>query len=177
MGKLIYANETSFSHAKEDGVNEITLQNWRAAKEVKDYRMYNGNITTGLLVILESFRCYFIPDFTFDMLRHENSFDNKLDIPYEYVRNVLSCTRCYGSGKLDWINNVMGKKSADHIIYKTAVIEFNTSGYIKIDNPNESLYYLGIPYLNKGAEICKDCNGSGIHRRSLLWLSKLETNS
>lgn len=161
MGKLIYKNETTFCHI--DDPEEINLKNWRVAKEVKDYRIYDGSTPPGLLIVLESFRCYFIPNFTFDILNNENNFDNELDIPYEFVRNCLSCFRCHGSGKIDWVDNVMGMRNKKYIGYEYKLPKFNLSTHIKVDT-----YHMGVPHLNVGDDICKYCNGCGIHKKSLL---------
>ena len=166
--KLIYANETSFAHTNE--TEEVNLQDWRAAKEVKNYYTYNGNRLHGVIVVLKSFRSYFIYDFTLDRLLYENNFDNILDIPYEYVKNFLSCLQCNASGKVDWIENATGEKEHKNMKHNYELL-YDASEYVKVDISNKSSYYIGVPYLNIGDKICKKCNGSGIDKRSTLWLS------
>lgn len=155
----------------------VSLHNWRAAKELKDYRYwrpakevnhhrYKEKKTPGLLIALESFRCYFIPDFTIDMLYYENDFNNTLYIPYVYVKNFLSCCKCCGTGKIDWVDNVMNKKSYESVYYNFKT-QFTVSEYMKSDASSEHPYYIGVPHLNKGEEICNECRGIGIHKKSL----------
>ena len=164
--KLLYENESSFSHWDEQDHDYVDLQDWRAAKEFKKYYTHDGNKSSGLLVVLKSFRCYFIPNYTINMLHHVNKYDFILDIPYEYVKNFLSCLQCSASGKVDWINRAIAKKEYDY----NNIPQYNVSTYTKVNTSNES-YYIGVPCLSKGDSICKDCNGSGIHKRATLWLS------
>ena len=163
--KLIYRNESSFSHWDEQ--DNVDLQGWRAAKEVKSYYTHDGNKSSGLLVVLKLFRCYFIPNYTINMLHHANKYDFILDIPYEYVKNFLSCLTCNAIGKVDWVEQAIGEKEYKGMNYYDP--QYNPSKYIKVDASNESSYYIGIACLNKGDNICKECNGTGIHKKSMLW--------
>lgn len=38
------------------------------------------------------------------------------DTPKNYNDSITVCTKCWGTGKLDWIDICVGKKTPDHIL-------------------------------------------------------------
>ena len=157
--KLLAANETTNAHdSREKEV--IFLQNWRAIREWKHKDLF------GLYIIIKSFRLYFIPDFTMSDLHEANHNNVKLDIPYVYVKNVLSCPQCFGDGKQDWIETARGGKTDKERTYHRGPDKFARSrvGPINIVDfdVHTAPYYTSTVHLRKGDEICKKCSGSGL---------------
>ena len=150
-------NETTCAFMNESQ-KLINLQNWRGIAEWK----HEG--VKGVFVIAMNFRVYFIPSYTMEMF-HEASYCNKtLDIPFQYVKNVLSCQFCNGDGKTDWVEAARGPAPKKQIhgyqpdYQRSKRAPLNLVYRVSSDPP----YYLSSVYTRQGEELCKKCFGSGL---------------
>jgi hypothetical protein len=156
--RLKIENETTFAHEHDEEKRLINLDNWRAICEGK----YSG--VDGLYVIHPSFRMYFLFKFTTAMFHEANYCNKHLDIPYEYIKNVLSCNKCFGNGKVDWIEAARGAKPKHVKALNLKFIRAKTKPInimrLYLDQPS---YQVSLSYTKRGEEICKKCCGSGLH--------------
>jgi len=157
--RLQIENEITFAHGNGQEKRLLNLDNWRAICEGR----HSG--VDGLYVILSSCRMYFIFEFTAPMFHEANYCNKRLDIPYEYIKNVLSCNKCSGNGKVDWIEVARGTKPKHHAnIPHLKFIRAKTKpiNIMKL-YPDQPSYQVSLSYTKKGEEICKKCCGSGLH--------------
>jgi len=163
--KLKCDSETTFAHMDMDK-KDINLTNWRAMREWK----HNG--VDGLFVITKQFRMYFIPGYTMEMLHEANYCNKTLDIPYEFVKNVLSCAFCNGDGKTDWVEAARGPAPKKQMHgYRPNYYRARRGPIHIVDMTGEDPhYYTSAVYLHKGEEYCKKCHGCGLQLvESLGW--------
>jgi len=156
--RLKIENEITFAHGRDQKKKLIELDNWRAICEGK----HSG--VDGLYVILSSCRMYFIFEFTAAMFHEANYCNKRLDNLYEYIKNVLSCNKCFGNGKVDWIEAARGPKPKHVKALNLKFIRAKTKPiYIMRLYQDQPSYQVSISYTKQGEEICKKCCGSGLH--------------
>lgn len=157
--KLIRDNEISHAHNHYEN-KFINLRHWRALREYK----HEG--VDGLFVILKNFRMYFIPGYTMEMLHEANYCNKTLDVPYVYIKNVLSCDKCDGNGKTDWVKAARGINPERNWIRTNDHTNFTRSknNPINISQTDSRYppYYTSTVVTHKGDKICQRCSGSGL---------------
>lgn len=143
--------------------NKIDISNWRYVQECGG----------GLIFIDKFFRVYEILDISINQFHQLNYNKGVEEKSYKYIKNNLSCTACIGTGIVDWIHKVMGKKDevASKYVHEFPSYKRNKKGIINvchfnklglIDEPRVT-FFLSTPYLKKGEETCPKCLGSGLH--------------
>lgn len=160
--RLLIKNETTSAHVGYIGMSGnrtiMNLENWRALREGK----HNG--ADGLFIITINFRTYFIPEFTMTMLHEANYCNKKLDIPYEYIKNVLSCDKCFGKGNTDWITAARGARPQPFHHGEGKFIR-NKKGPVLVVSlhPDFKKHHVSTAYTAKGETLCKRCCGTGLY--------------
>jgi len=156
--KLKAKDESSFAHMDVVDGKDINLQNWRALRE------WSHEKVDGLFVVIKTFRMYFIPGWTMDMLHEANYCNKTLNVPYQYIKNVLSCEFCNGDGKSDWVEAARGPSPKKQTYGYRPEYHRSRKGPVHLISVfiDESDYYASSPHLTKGEEICKKCLGSGL---------------
>ena len=156
--KLYYTHEINGVHHDESRTF-MNLQNWRALREHKH------RDTKGLFIITSEFRMYFIPALTIEQFNIFNSTHQKIDLNYEYIKNVLSCEKCNGKAKTDWVTHARGKQD-DHRSEYQRQLDYvrHKLGKVHLVNPGGDYppYHVSTVFLHRGEEHCKDCSGSGL---------------
>lgn len=154
--KLLVENETTRCHFDETK-KYINLQNWRGIKEDYHERI------VGIFIILLNFRIYFIPSINIQEFHFLNISHQIIDTPYKYVHNTLSCNHCFGTGKLDWIENARDKRGSDIFnINDDVKFKFtrHTSGIVHLTDDGS---YVSTALLHMGENHCRKCCGSGLY--------------
>lgn len=143
--------------------NKIDISNWRYIQEQAG----------GVIFIDKFFRVYEILDMSIDQFHQLNYNKGVEEKSYKYIKNNLSCTSCTGTGVVDWIHKIMGKK--DEVINKYIKSfptynrnkkgKVNVCHFNKLAQPDEIhvTFFLSTPYLKKGEEVCPKCLGSGLN--------------
>ena len=156
--KLLYKNEINNCHVDETK-KYMNLQNWRALR----VGQHHGQI--GLYIIIPTCRMYFIPSMTIEQFNKLDSENKAIEVPYEYIKNVLTCERCHGKAKTDWITYARGRNQDDLNEYNTQFDYVRHKlGKVLMVNPGgmETPYYASTSFLHRGEEHCKDCCGTGL---------------
>lgn len=159
--RLLTKNEILHVH-DQSRKRVIQLANWRAIRE------HDRHGTDGLYIILPSFRMYFIPGMTMEQFHNHNHQNDILDVPYEYIKNVLSCEKCNGEGKLDWVEVTRGKPQQQyhHGYGEGYTYTRHRRGIVHMINvgwgPKIKPYHISTAFLRKGEEHCNVCSGTGL---------------
>lgn len=156
--KLNPKNETTcaFNGYMDEIKKYINLTHWRAVRE-KDYKGVDG-----LFVIARNFRLYFIPEFTIDAFHEANYCNKTLDVPFQYIKNVLSCKFCMGDGKTDWVEAARGPNPKRRQYGYEPNFYRAKRGPVHILTAHNPPYFVSTTNLHKGDEYCKHCRGSGL---------------
>jgi len=153
----------SESHSVLKPNNKIKINNFRGMRYIENTKVinsFNGIPKTGLLVITNLSTEYFFNEMTiydfFKIIRATKNTKWK----GSYIREVIVCRYCGGSGKSDWVTNITkiphSYNSQNRLSYRRVA-----NVYYKC---NETGYYLTRAYLKKPIEtICKECAGTGLH--------------
>jgi glycosidase len=154
--RLFTKNEIDSVHYKSSK-RVIPLANWRAI------RQHPNHAANSLYVILPNFRMYLIHKFTIEEFHLANYNNELLDIPFEYIKNVLSCEKCHGEGRLDWVELSRGKPSlVEHAFFHEFKYTRHRKGKVYIIKVGETPYHVSTAYLRKGYEHCDQCLGTGL---------------
>lgn len=140
----------------------IDLGDWRAIRE--DY--YSAEKNTGLFIVIPSFQMLFLPEFTINQLNIANHENMKLDIKYKYMYNTLSCRKCGGHGKLDWVEEATGKKESYNVHDNGYIRDKTRAVSIVAENLNDPPYYWSATVIELGYKLCKHCYGSGLYMQN-----------
>ena len=159
----------SEAHSVLKPSNKIKVNNFRGMRYIDNIPIphaFNGshayNLTpkTGLLVITNLSTEYFFSEMTiYDLFKIIRATRNT-KWKGSYIREVITCRYCGGSGKSDWISNItklpVTYDPSNRLSYRRA-----SNVYYKC---NDTGYYLTRAYLRKPVEtICKKCAGTGLH--------------
>ena len=103
---------------------------------------------------------------TFHKINHKN-----IDVSYvfDYVRSALICTRCGGTGKIDWIDKATPARKAD-FVNLNEVLKYvrNKKGPVNIlSDYGDFITYTSTPVKRVGENLCPDCYGCGIRLDNL----------
>lgn len=129
----------------------INLHNWRAVIELGD---------RGIYVITREYRLMFLQGLTFPKFNYLNSIHASIEIPYEIMKNYISCSRCHGVGKSDWVGVITGDKQK----FWEYIFRFKRGGKtITVVEHDRKTFLLSRPSVKQGEEICPSCFGSGIY--------------
>lgn len=133
----------------------INLHNWRAA--IENY----VDDPEGITIITRNCRVIFFEGLTFNQLNYFNSIHIEKEIPYRIIRNHLTCIRCRGVGKADWVQITRGKSPRSFILEE---LDFRRKpGKITVVEYKGKTFLLSQPLIKTGEELCPSCFGSGIY--------------
>jgi hypothetical protein len=136
----------------------VDIKNWRLLKNGK----YDGKY--GVYIILYNCRLFFIPVLTIKDILKINSENMFRQADITYIKNVLTCKICGGTGIVDWIQNVIKNPT------KISYFKYKT------DTKKSPLYIdknivISLPTKKKVYDYCRFCKGSGLKENGISGLS------
>ncbi len=138
-------------------IYRIHVTNWRVLceHEKKDT----------IFVIASSFKAFEIENMTAQEFLDINTDKEIISKPFQYDSHTLSCDKCHGVGKVDWVKNVINVMPRQGTSLKA--VRRNGKDITKFLPP---LLYDGVksmigsvPILHDGDELCSSCRGTGIY--------------
>lgn len=141
-------------------LRQIHTANWRLLFELEENK---------LIVTLANFEMHCIHNITVEEFHNINRHRWETEKPYKFVHCTLSCEKCLGTGKLDWVENVRGKKGGSRRPHRGARFYYGRNpDHINIVNRKDiwdyevKKFYASVPYLAKGQHLC-ECKGTGVY--------------
>ena len=148
MAKLFY---------KRFGVtNKIDITNWIALKEKgTDLQVFVGT------------HVYLLPNTSIDDFHIACGSRKMINIKFKYLHSSLTCEKCYGKTRVDWVERSTGVKEN---IRDPSMVEScfkrNPKGmimiYRAINLSYGGIYHLSSPKIIDGYELCSNCRGTGL---------------
>ncbi len=133
------------------------ITNWRILCE------HETNDT--IFVTVGNFKTFEVENLTIEELFAVNTNMDIISRPFKYGFHLLSCDKCHGIGKVDWVKNVINVMPKHGTLFKT--FRRNGKHITKFDPP---FSYEGIksmigsvPIVDDGYELCPSCKGTGIY--------------
>lgn len=150
MSKIFYRNL--------NGNNKLDITNWIAIKEPGDNAEY--------LQVHIGTHVYALMEMTIDSFHQACRSQKMTDVTYRYLHSSLSCLKCRGKTRLDWIEQSVGVKR-DGNIPNNVAIHYKRDGRAPVRIFQLPLSYGGIYHLSSprrvlGTELCNECKGTGI---------------
>lgn len=158
MGRIFQKGESLYLTPKER--KSLNVTQWRFISPRK-----------GALEVCINYDVYSIFKISMTRFHEINSRNLTVKISYEFRRSTLMCSRCGGSGIVDWVDRAL-KGS----IREMTGVEKNR--YIRHKGPIKILknylgrsMYISRQKLRKGEGLCPDCHGGGIQIQQFTELS------
>jgi len=136
-------------------------------KYVRPTHSRNTNLE-GLEVCIQ-YDVFFIYDMTLSQLNKINHKYRDAKYVYEYVRSALICSKCGGSGIVDWINKATPREKC--MINLRDVMNYvrNKKGPVTILTDYKGIItYVSTPNKRVGENFCSSCYGCGIKFQPLI---------
>jgi len=161
MSRIIQASKRKDLIRQE---KKVRITQWRFIKPT----LPEGQGEFGLEVCV-GYDVYFIHNmsiWTFHKINHKN-----IDVihVFEYVRSALICTRCGGTGIIDWIDKATPARKTN-VINLNDVLKYvrNKKGIVNIlSDFGDFITYTSTPAKRVGENFCPSCYGCGIRLSTL----------
>lgn len=165
MGRIKYIKD---SLVLEPYGKSLNVSNWRYIREG------NHNDHSGIFMILENCRLFFIGDLSIEEIHninYKNLTTKKLVI---HIRNVLCCLDCDGLGLVDWLQNIT-KANPKKRFEPAAFYQFtrDKKGVVKeINCGAHKTIIISSPVKKEGMHYCKTCEGTGLRTGDIVITKK-----
>lgn len=137
-------------------MNKLDIKNWIALKEVEaDIQVFLGT------------HVYLLPGFTIDNFHEACRSSSMNESRFKYLHSSLTCGKCHGKTRLDWIERSVGvKETAKKPNIVGTCFQRNPWGVVKIYRAVNlsygGIYHLSSPKIIDGHELCSNCRGTGL---------------
>jgi len=144
----------------------INITQWKAIKPVE----------SGVeIYICDS--VYLIKGMNIDLINEINAQNNSVNFSFEFLRSSLRCSKCGGTGIVDWIDKATRVKENVQYLPSTSIPRYirDKKGSVNIwlsDVTGDSLF-TSVPNKRIGEEYCSVCYGCGL--RILEWVKQVDT--
>jgi len=141
-----------------NGTNKLDITHWIAINENNDGHL-EMNIGTHM---------YAIYDITIDGFHTACRSRKMSEYKFRYKNSTLSCEKCKGKTRLDWIENASSVKDG-RAIPNAVKLNFlrNPRGRVTVRHYNHfhgGTHHLSCPRLIEGYHICHKCLGTGLRK-------------
>ena len=150
MSKIFYRNL--------NGNNKLDITNWIAIREPAEDAPY--------LQVHIGTHVYALMGMTIDSFHKAVRSQKMTNAKYRYLHSSLSCLKCRGKTRLDWIEKSVGVKTDQRIPNRVA-IHYMRDGrapirIFQLPLSYGGIYHLSSPKFVSGNELCNECKGTGI---------------
>ena len=153
MAKIYYKNR--FIQPNKYTNWSTDIYNWRYIKD-ETITQDNGNIIFGVIIHLN--HALFLPYLEIDNVHYLNRAHGKEErveqFYIEYGTDTLLCEKCWGKGKLDWVENARDERN-DYKVF----IRDPSSAMIY---PKYTRIIFARALLDEGEDYCPNCLGTGL---------------
>jgi len=161
MSSLIQKSERSNLIPIEK--KSLRITQW---KYVSPTHAHNTNLE-GLEVCIY-YDIFFIYDMTLSQFNKINHEHRDVKYVYEYIRSALICSRCGGSGIVDWIKRATPRENCMINLHDVINYVRNKKGPITIlSDYGDTKTYISTPNKRVGENFCPGCYGCGIKLQPL----------
>lgn len=144
----------------------IDIHNWRVIYSAHAAMRYSSSVD-GVFVKTDQ-HMWFLPGILFETLLNFLFVDKATSLEQFFVRygdmNIPFCSRCKGSGRLDWVSDITFLSNPAVYIREPDVI-LQYSKVLKHENKIEQIFpllYISRTKLVDGEFYCRQCSGTGL---------------
>jgi len=122
------------------------------------------------LEVCTGYSVFTIENMTLEDFNKINAANEDARYAFSYSRSALICTRCGGTGIVDWIDKATTGSERVTIFKLNDVLKYvrkkNGPIHVLKSLTDDSLIYTSSPHKKIGEEYCDECNGCGIKLQS-----------
>jgi len=157
IGQLVFHSNTIYIER-----NPIRVTNWRYIKPLIDLDEKEKGVFE-ICIDISVFTVYNITLEELDKLMSKNITEMYI---FKYFKNTLICSKCGGTGIIDWIDKAT--KSKEDVTSIAESFNYIRGPVInKLTFWNDDILYTSTPRKKLGDEFCYECHGCGIKLPSI----------
>jgi hypothetical protein len=134
--------------------------------DLKDFRAVGEISEKSLFIISSTCHVYEMEDLTIKDFLDIIKINADVPVNGTYVRNIIACGYCNGTGLTDWVTQIVGRKNpygyADDISFKAdpsiPIIKTTSNLFVKYSKTT----YIYTAFCDEPRVHCKHCHGTGL---------------